>query len=181
MMNQHQLQQAIYQIPSAKKILNCIQCGTCSGSCPFSDRMDHTPRELFALIRDGEISEVFRSNTPWFCVSCYHCMVRCPQELAVTDLMYFVKQMAIKNNLAAYNNKIPDLYYAFRKEVEHHGRVNSTLLMARYGRKHPVDMFSKLSLGFKLWFKKRLEIVPRKVKCPKRIADLIKHHGCRKK
>ena len=58
----------------------CIQCGTCGGSCPAAMDMDHTPRMLFAMLRAGMRDEVLRSNTPWICVSCYHCVVRCPQE-----------------------------------------------------------------------------------------------------
>ena len=50
----------------------CIQCGTCGGSCPSADDMDHTPRMLFAMIRAGMKDEALRSNTPWMCVSCYH-------------------------------------------------------------------------------------------------------------
>ena len=57
-----------------------MQCGTCGGSCPSAADMDHTPRLLFAMIRAGLRDEVLRSNTPWMCVSCYFCAVRCPQE-----------------------------------------------------------------------------------------------------
>ncbi|MBK6710249.1 MAG: 4Fe-4S dicluster domain-containing protein [Chloroflexi bacterium] len=49
----------------------CIQCGTCGGSCPSGQDMDHTPRQLFAMIRADMRDEVLRSNTPWYCVSCY--------------------------------------------------------------------------------------------------------------
>ena len=31
----------------------CIQCGTCGGSCPAAQDMDHTPRMLFAMLRAG--------------------------------------------------------------------------------------------------------------------------------
>jgi heterodisulfide reductase subunit C len=57
----------------------CIQCGTCGGSCPSAADMDHTPRMLFAMIRAGMRDAALRSNTPWMCVGCYFCSVRCPQ------------------------------------------------------------------------------------------------------
>ncbi len=65
----------------------CIQCGTCGGSCPSAAAMDHTPRLLFAMLRAGMRDEVMTSNTFWVCVSCYHCMVRCPQEVHIPDVM----------------------------------------------------------------------------------------------
>jgi heterodisulfide reductase subunit C len=61
--------------------------------------MDHTPRMLFAMLRAGMREDVLRSNTPWICVSCYHCVVRCPQEVHIADVMYTLKGMAIKAKL----------------------------------------------------------------------------------
>ena len=40
------------------RLRHCIQCGTCGGSCPSAADMDHTPRELFAMIRAGMRDEV---------------------------------------------------------------------------------------------------------------------------
>ena len=77
----------------------CIQCGTCGGSCPSAADMDHTPRMLFAMIRAGMREQALMSNTPWLCVSCYHCVVRCPQEVHITDVMYTLKSMAISAKL----------------------------------------------------------------------------------
>ena len=38
-------------IPNSEKIKSCIQCGTCTGSCPVSYAMDIPPRELIATLR----------------------------------------------------------------------------------------------------------------------------------
>ena len=43
---------------------------------PSGPDMEHTPRRLFAMIEAGLKEEVLRSNTPWYCVSCYYCMAR---------------------------------------------------------------------------------------------------------
>ena len=77
----------------------CIQCGACGGSCPSAMDMDHTPRMLFVMLRAGMRDDVLRSNAPWLCVSCYHCVVRCPQEVHIADVMYTLKSMAIKAKL----------------------------------------------------------------------------------
>ncbi len=66
---------------------------------PVAEDMDHTPRMLFAMLRAGMREEVLSSNTPWICVSCYHCVVRCPQEVHIADVMYTLKGMAIKAKL----------------------------------------------------------------------------------
>jgi heterodisulfide reductase subunit C len=60
--------------------------------------MDHTPRMLFAMIRAG-MQGRFDEQPPWICVSCYHCVVRCPQEVHIADVMYTLKSMAIHAKL----------------------------------------------------------------------------------
>jgi len=40
-------------VPGGEGLQDCIQCGTCSGSCPVSYFMDNPPRKLFALARAG--------------------------------------------------------------------------------------------------------------------------------
>ncbi|MCS6843379.1 MAG: 4Fe-4S dicluster domain-containing protein, partial [Caldilineales bacterium] len=48
------LQEVIAATPGGDPRLDrCIQCGTCGGSCPSAADMDHTPRQLFALIFAG--------------------------------------------------------------------------------------------------------------------------------
>ena len=89
------LEEVIAATPGNSRLDMCIQCGTCGGSCPSGQAMVHTPRQIFAMIRAGMRQEVLKSNTPWFCVSCYYCTVRCPQEIHITDVMYTIKGMAI--------------------------------------------------------------------------------------
>ena len=85
--------------PGDNRLNLCVQCGSCGGSCPSGPEMEHTPRRLFALIRAGERDTVLKSNAPWYCVSCYYCTVRCPQDIHITDVMYTLKSMAIKAGL----------------------------------------------------------------------------------
>lgn len=178
-MNNAALQNEFYRNAIGKKILSCIQCGTCSASCPLNGMMDHAPREIFALIRDGEMEEVLRSNTPWFCVSCYQCMPRCPREIPVTDIMYLLKQMATERHLFPDSLNMPDMYKAFSRDIEHHGRVTASSLMRRYGMKHPKDMLGKMSLGMKLLKRNRLELIPQQVRHPGRFAGLFRRKACK--
>lgn len=166
--DEKKLQQVFYQSRCGSEILRCIQCGTCSGSCPLTAQMDHGPRELFALIRDGEMGAALAANTQWFCVSCYQCMARCPQDIPVTDLMYTLKEMAAKHNPAASAQKMSHLYRAFLDEVDRTGRMNESYLMARYGLRHPMDMVPKALLGLKLAKRRRLELFSEKTRHPAR-------------
>ena len=65
----------------------CIQCGTCSGTCPVVEFMDQTPRRLIGMINAGLKEDVIDCNTYWCCASCYHCTVRCPAGIDIAEAM----------------------------------------------------------------------------------------------
>ena len=75
----------ITSMPGGEKIKHCIQCGTCSGSCPVSWAMPEAPRKIFALIRAGMRDQVLDSLSIWTCASCYQCTVRCPQQIKIIE------------------------------------------------------------------------------------------------
>lgn len=141
----------------------CIQCGTCGGSCPSAADMDHTPRALFAMLRAGMRDEVLRSNTPWICVSCYHCVVRCPQEVHIADVMYTLKAMAIKAKLYK-DNTAPDFSSSFVDFVENYGRSFEFGLATRFYLQHqPLRLPGMTGMGLGMLTKKRMSVTPKKI------------------
>ena len=115
------LQEVDRRTPGNSNVEMCIQCGTCGGSCPSASAMDHTPRAIFAMLRAGMREQVLKSNTPWMCVSCYYCTVRCPQEIHITDVMYTLKNMALESGLVQ-DRTAPDFSKTFISYVENYGR-----------------------------------------------------------
>ena len=115
------LKEVSMRTPGEARLEMCIQCGTCGGSCPSASAMDHTPRAIFAMLRAGMRDEVMQSNTPWMCVSCYYCTVRCPQEIHITDVMYTLKNMAIEAG-AIQDKTASDFSRTFMSYVHNYGR-----------------------------------------------------------
>jgi heterodisulfide reductase subunit C len=107
--------------PGDSHLEMCIQCGTCGGSCPSGSAMNHTPRAIFAMLRAGMREDVMKSNTPWMCVSCYYCTVRCPQDIHITDVMYTLKNMALKSKMVQ-DSTASDFSRTFIRYVENFGR-----------------------------------------------------------
>ncbi len=138
----------------------CIQCGTCGGSCPSAADMDHTPRMLFAMIRAGMREEALRSNTPWICVSCYHCVVRCPQGVHIADVMYTLKGMAVRAKLYR-DAKAPEFSQTFVDAVETYGRSFEFGLATRHYLKHfPLRLPGMAPMGLGLLTKQRMAVTP---------------------
>ncbi len=157
MMEAKGLLKELLELPGGDQILKCIQCGTCTGSCPMSDVMDYGPRRLFALIKDGSIKEALRSNTYWVCASCYFCTVRCPRGIKITDVMYALKELSVKQGFYPAGEPTVKMYQAFRETVEEYGRLSEAKMMQKFGMKAPLDVIKKAPLGIKLFFKKRIE------------------------
>jgi heterodisulfide reductase subunit C len=142
----------------------CIQCGTCGGSCPSAADMDHTPRMLFAMVRAGMREEALKSNTPWICVSCYHCVVRCPQDVHITDVMYTLKSMAIRAKLYQ-DSTAPDFSSTFVDMVENYGRSFEFGLASRHYIKHfPLRLPGMAPMALGLLSKKRMGMMPTRIK-----------------
>ncbi|MBP6472181.1 MAG: 4Fe-4S dicluster domain-containing protein [Chloroflexi bacterium] len=149
--------------PGDSRLTMCIQCGTCGGSCPSGQDMDHTPRQLFAMIRADMRDEVLRSNTPWYCVSCYFCMVRCPQEVHIADIMYTLKSMAIAADVYE-TNSAADLSQNFVGYVENYGRSFEFGLATRqYLRHQPLSLMRRASMGLGMLSKKRIDLTPSRI------------------
>lgn len=125
--------------------------------------MDHTPRALFALIRADLREEVLNSNTPWLCVSCYFCTVRCPQEVHITDLMYTLKNMAIQTQ-RYQENPAASLAETFVEQVEHYGRSFEFGLATRHNLRHrPLSLAGLAPLGLGMLTKGRMDLTPHRI------------------
>ncbi len=168
------LKEVADRTPGESRLEMCIQCGTCGGSCPSAAVMDHTPRTLFAMLRAGQREEVLRSNTFWQCVSCYHCVVRCPQEIHITDVMYTLKCMAIEEG--KYQSSIaPEFSQTFMDMVENNGRSFELGLASIHYLKHfPLRLPSLTPMAVGMLTKKRMALMPKRIRQVSQLKAILK-------
>jgi len=142
----------IAHMAHGEKFYTCIQCGTCSATCPVSHFMDFTPRKIIAMVRAGFKEEVLRSFTIWLCASCYSCTADCPREIKITDVMYALKQLAIKEGIYPKRFPIPVMAQEFYKIVEKQGRNSEGRLMMNMAMKtNPFRLLRYAKVGLKLF------------------------------
>ncbi|WP_299978640.1 4Fe-4S dicluster domain-containing protein [Desulfobacula sp.] len=138
-------------------IQTCIQCGTCTASCPNIEFMDITPRHMWRLLMTDHVDQLFSSKSFIMCSSCYYCTLRCPRGLELTNAMSQLKQVASKLRLKQFRRS--SLFYeAFLNSVKNHGRVKEMEFMTNYfiSMKNPVIPFAYASLGIKLLAKGKI-------------------------
>ena len=81
----------------AEKLGTCIQCGTCSSSCPTYFAMDTPPRKLWRMVSLGLKEDILRSSTFWLCTACNTCTVRCPRGIDVSESMRLIREWVIRD------------------------------------------------------------------------------------
>ncbi len=81
------------------KLRRCIQCGTCSATCPTAYAMDFSPRQLWRMVQLGLRDEVLNSSTFWLCTTCKACQVRCPRDIDLMDAMISLKEVAFGSDV----------------------------------------------------------------------------------
>ncbi|MFZ1038284.1 MAG: 4Fe-4S dicluster domain-containing protein [Candidatus Bathyarchaeia archaeon] len=111
--------------PRGRGVLACIQCGRCTSSCPVARVVqEHNPRKLMEMIILGLRSDVLSEQLPWYCLSCFTCLDRCPQGGDVGETMFAIR------NLAVRQGNIPEGILAQAKNLFENGRVVTPSRMA---------------------------------------------------
>ena len=82
-----------------EKLRRCIQCGTCSATCPTAYAMDYSPRQVWRRVQLGLRDEVLNSSTFWLCTTCKACQVRCPRGIDLMDAMIALKEYAFGKDI----------------------------------------------------------------------------------
>lgn len=165
----------VKDIPAGERIKRCIQCGTCTGSCPVSYAMDISPRELIALFRAGEMERIMKSRTIWICASCYACTTRCPSGIKITDTIYALKRTAMEKGLQSSAPQVQALATIFTETLMKYGRLHEGTLIRRYYTKtNPRKLLSLAPMGKKMWKTKRLAVTAHRIKAHAALARIIR-------
>lgn len=144
-----------------EQVAACYQCGTCSGACPVvaAGGMDYTPRAIMRMIQAGLEAEVLSSQTIWTCASCYLCVVRCPRDVEITDVMTRLRNVAIAKGFKARAGRVYN--EGFMDIVRRHGRMYEPELVVRYHLlTNPLNMLGVAPVGLKMVLKRKLRFLP---------------------
>jgi heterodisulfide reductase subunit C/nitrate reductase gamma subunit len=81
----------------------CFGCETCTTVCPVVANYED-PQKVLGLLPHqimhscglGLRDLALGSTMLWYCLTCYQCQELCPQNVCVTDVLYELKNMAVK-------------------------------------------------------------------------------------
>ena len=71
---------------------SCMQCGTCTGSCPWTAVMAYSPRLILRNIAIDRASVVSVDTASWTCATCNSCVEHCPRGIGIVDLIKSIRR-----------------------------------------------------------------------------------------
>jgi len=158
--------------PAGHLLGRCIQCGTCSASCPSAYAMDITPRRMWRLAQLGLEDEVLSSKAIWLCSLCYKCHVRCPRGIPLTETIVKLKQLALQKGVKWPESKA--FYRSFNGLVRRYGRMREVEFMARFFlTSNPLGALGFAKLGVLLFARGKIHLELPQLRGPGRLDRLF--------
>jgi heterodisulfide reductase subunit C len=81
----------------------CFGCQTCTNVCPVvaayenpKEALGMLPHQIMYAVGLGIKDLAFGSSMLWHCTTCYQCQEHCPQGVKVTEVLYELKNLAVR-------------------------------------------------------------------------------------
>jgi len=154
------------------ELMRCYQCRTCSGGCPFYSAMDYGPHGVMRLLQLGQREEVLTCNTIWLCVGCQTCSAACPMAIDIAAVMDVLRQMALELAMPVPESRVLVFHREVLKAIERYGRTHKLQVMLRYKISRG-DWLSDMDLGLKMLAKRKLHLLPSRIRQPRELERLF--------
>lgn len=165
---------------SRQNINLCWHCWTCSGGCPFAAHMDLLPNQVIRLVQMGSGEEALRCRTIWLCVGCHTCSGQCPNSIDVAAVMDALRQLAIREGIAAPEMDIYRFHKYIYESIQRHGRLNKLEAMIHF-KVGSGKLFTDLPAGLKMLTRGKLELLSQKVADGDQLKRIFSHYDHRRR
>jgi len=95
--------------------MSCMQCGICSGVCPWSRITYYSPRQILRNISLEICTQETVDIAVWDCATCGNCVEHCPRGIEIIDLVRSIRNQ----NVTA--GKLPKYFKAPVQSLEKEG------------------------------------------------------------
>ena len=152
------------------EVLTCIQCGTCSASCPTASLMNPSIRRLIKLCLEGKKEEALHNETLWLCTSCLLCTVRCPRGIRPKAVVSALKDIAERDGQRGKDASYEEF---FLKQIKDYGRIAELPLTAEFLMVFPEAMVQSMQMGLELLPRGKIEIKVDKIRGRDEVKRII--------
>jgi heterodisulfide reductase subunit C len=90
-------------MPGGNTFSHCFSCQSCTTVCPVVANYEDPepvlgllPHQIMCSLGLGLTDMASSAKMIWDCLTCYQCQDNCPQQVAVCDLLYQLKNLAVR-------------------------------------------------------------------------------------
>ena len=159
---------------AGEEVLTCIQCGTCSASCPTANLMSPSIRKLIKLCLEGKKEEALHNDTLWLCTSCLLCTVRCPRGIRPKAVVSALKDLAEREGVRGVDLAYEQL---FLKQIRDFGRISELPLTGEFLLVFPRGMVQSMQMGLELAPKGKISLEIEKVRGRDEVKRIVEELG----
>ncbi len=159
---------------AGSEVLTCIQCGTCSASCPTAHLMQPSIRKLIKLCLEGKKEEALKSETIWLCTSCQLCTVRCPRGIRPKAVVAALKDLAEKEGIKGKDQAYEEL---FLKQIKECGRISELPLSGEFLLIYPKGVVQAMEMGLEMAPRGKISFEKEKVKGREEVKKIVEELG----
>lgn len=146
----------------------CYQCERCTNACPVSPFMDIQPHQVVRWIQLGLKEPLLSSSTIWVCLSCEMCSTYCPNEVAPSLAIGYLRNAAFRSVIQPKEEPLAIFHRIFLQQLKRFGRINEFWLLAAFNSRPQVlkekwkdgSLKEELQLACSLWWKGRWHLFP---------------------
>ena len=160
MATDEQFKQEVLRLAGAE-VLTCIQCGTCSASCPTAHLMNPSIRMLVKLCLEGKKEEALHNDTLWLCTSCLLCTVRCPRSIRPKAVVSALKDIAEREGIKSKDASYEEL---FLRQIRDYGRIAELPLTGEFLLVFPQGAVQSMQMGLELLPRGKIGLKIEKIK-----------------
>lgn len=155
---------------AGQEVLTCIQCGTCSASCPTANLMNPSIRKLIKLCLEGKKEEALHNDTLWLCTSCLLCTVRCPRGIRPKAVVSALKEIAEQEGQQGKDAAYEEF---FLKQIRDYGRIAELPLTGQFLLVFPQGAVQSMQMGLELLTKGKIGLETEKIKGRDEVKRII--------
>lgn len=159
---------------AGEEVRTCIQCGTCSASCPTAHLMNPSIRKLVKLCLEGRKNEALHNETLWLCTSCLLCTVRCPRGIRPKMVVSALKELAERERIESPGREYDRL---FSEQIADYGRISELPLIAEFLLSYPQGSVQSMEVGLELLPRGKITLEREQVKRRDEVRRIMEELG----
>lgn len=94
-LKESQVDPAVTRKDVGETFKSCMQCGACTGICPWGEVVSYSPRKILRNLTLDVASNVSVDEASWTCATCNSCVEQCPRGIGITDLIKSVRRQVV--------------------------------------------------------------------------------------